>query len=112
MFGRKPVLVQIEANLAWVVARDPVDGHWFGVCQAINANAAGDTWEDFQACANEAMALLFGDLYASGELEAFLARNHWRAETPLPAPGTIVKFDVPFTIERRNRVEELIGAGR
>lgn len=107
---KKPVLVQIEANIAWLVVRDPGDGHWFGVCPALNLNAIGRTWSEFQQCANETIALLFQDLFKSDELEQFLRSNGWRAETPIPPRGTPARFEVPFTIERKSRFEELAAA--
>ena len=103
-------MVQVEANLVWLVARDPDDGHWLGVCQAINATAMGDTWGDFQQCAEESIQLLFEDLFRSGELEAFLRRNGWSTTSPLPAPGTRVRFDVPFSTERRQRADDVVAA--
>lgn len=108
-FKKEPVLVEINAQVTWHVARDPNDGHWFGVCPALNLNAAGDNWTDFQECANEAISLLFESLFKSGDLEAFLGRNGWRTTGPLPTPGTKAHFTVPFGIEHKARVQELAG---
>lgn len=109
MFKSKPVLVQIQATVAWEVVQDPADGHWFGICRALNLNAIGDTWAEFQECANEAIELLFQSLLKHDELDGFLRKNGWNA-TPVPHPGTRVRFDVPFTIERKTRFEELTAA--
>lgn len=110
LFSRHPVLVQIRANVAWQVAQDPQDGHWLGVCWALNLNAMGDTWTDFQACADEAMQLLMRDLFECGELEGFLRERGFQLVTELPPRRTPVRFDVPFTIERKSRSEELVPA--
>ena len=111
IFGKQPVLLEINAQVTWQLARDPIDGHLFGVCPALNLNAAGDNWLEFQQCANEAISLLFESLFRSGDLEAYLRRMSWRMATPLPAPGTKARFAVPFGIEMKNRVQELAGAG-
>jgi predicted RNase H-like HicB family nuclease len=107
---KKQVLVRIDAQIVWEAIQDPRDGHWFGVCRPLNLNAVGNTWAEFQECANEAITLLLQDLLQTGELEAFLRRNHWHAAVPLPAPGTRARFDVPFTIERKPRLGEPVGA--
>ncbi len=112
MFLKKqPVLIQIETKVLWQVVRDPRDGHWFGICPALNLNAAGDTWGEFTECVQEAIALLFQSLFKSGELEAFLRRNGWRTGTPIPPVGTRARFEVPFGIEHKTRFEELVAAG-
>lgn len=109
-FPRKPVLIQIEARVGWLVAKDRRDGHYFGVCPALNLNAIGNNWTEFQECANEAISLLFESLFKAGELEAFLRTQGWHTAAPLPPPGTRAQFEIPFTIEHRERVEEVVGA--
>lgn|SRR5574341_510639 len=105
---QRTVIVQIDGQVQWLVARDPKDGHWFGVCPLLNMNAAGDTWTEFQECASEAMQVLFEALLENGELEAFLRAHGW-SHTPVPARGT-PKFEIPYGIEHRQRVEDLVGA--
>lgn len=107
-FGRKSVLVRIEARVPWFVAQDLQDGHWFGVCPPLNLNAAGDTWIEFSECVDEAVALLFQSLHEHGEFDEFMRRHGWRAVTPIPDPGTRTRFDVPIEITHRNRIEELV----
>jgi len=108
---KKAALVRIEADLMWEVARNPTTGRFIGVCRALNLNAVGDTWGEFQECANEAIQLLFADLFTEGELEEFLRRNGWRALGPLPAQRSVTpRFDVPFSLERRARFEDLVPA--
>lgn len=109
-FGRKPVLVRIEARVPWIVAQDRRDGHWFGICPPLNINAAGDTFAEFTQCAEEAMTLLLQSLHEHGEFDDFMRRHGWRAATPVPSRGTPTRFDVPIEISHRNRVEELVGA--
>ena len=112
LFGKpQQVLVQVEANLAWEVFQDPQSGRWIGVCRPLNLNAVGETWIEFQQNAAEAIQLLLTDLFEDGELDAFLRSNHWQPRTQLPAPGTAVpRFDVPFTVERKKRIQELLAA--
>lgn len=108
---KKPVLVQVEADLVWQVVRNQTTGRFIGVCRPLNINAVGDTWGEFQEAANEAIQVLFADLFKEGELEEFLRRHGWRALTPLPARGSASpRFDVPFGLERKARFEELVPA--
>jgi len=110
MFG-KPALVKIEANLTWKVARDPQSGAFIGVCEPLNLNAIGDTFEEFQEAANEAMALLLEDLFAENELNEFLRNQGWQLLNELPPPGSRVpRFDVPFDIDRTELSELMASA--
>ena len=107
----KPVLVRIEVNnLVWEVAQDPESGAWIGLSRPLNLNAIGDTWAEFWQCANEAIALLFTDLLREGELATFLRDQGWQPSTPLPSPGTPVRWDVPFEVRKRARFEQLVPA--
>ena len=114
VFGKKkPAIVRVEArNIIWQGFQDPETGTWIGVCKALNLNAAGDTFQELQACANDAMALLFADLLKDGELQEFLRVNGWSLGTPLPAPGTLTQFDIPADWNSKARYEELVAAGR
>ena len=108
---KKPVIVQIESNLLWEVVRDLHTGRFIGICRALNLNAVGETWAEFQEGANEAIQVLLEDLFKEGELEEFLTRNGWRTLTPLPGRGAAVPhFDVPFSLQRKDRFEELMPA--
>jgi hypothetical protein len=110
MFGRKgEVVVQIAAQLAWQVIHDPQSGQYIGVCPALNLNAAGDSWVEFQECANEAMQLLFADLFEDDELEAFLRRNGWQMLGDVP-PGRRPVFDIPANITQVSEMQELTRA--
>lgn len=109
LFGGKPVLIEIKARVLWQVAQDPRDGHWFGVCPDLNVTAAGDNWAEFAECAQEAMAILFKDLYAHGQMDAFLQKHGWSTTLPVPAHGP-ARFTVPFAIEHRDRVRDLVTA--
>ena len=111
LFRKKSVIIQLQATVQWEVANDPENGQWIGICRMLNLNAVGDTWGEFVECANEAMQLLFVDLFEEGELAAFLHRNGWRLSTPLPTHGTPTpRFDIPFDWEK-TRYEELLPAG-
>ncbi|KKM70313.1 hypothetical protein LCGC14_1442010 [marine sediment metagenome] len=112
MPGTQPTaVVKIEANIQWKMHRDPETHTFTGVCEALHLNAVGDTWKEFQECANEAMELLFVDLFEDGELEQFLRINGWQLLTPLPARGQPEpQFDVPFSLDRTASVEDLVPA--
>ena len=105
-FARK-VTIQIEGQVTWQVVRDPRDGHWFGVCQPLNINAAGDTWGAFEEGMKESIALLFESLIEHGEMEAFLRRNHWRTGTVPPRGTRISRIEIPTEIAFKERVGEL-----
>lgn len=106
----EPVVIQIEANIQWQVARDLAARLYVGVCQPLNLNAVGETWIEFQECANDALATLLLDLFQSGEFEGFLRANGWSASS-IPEPGTTPRFDVPFDVRRAGSVQELVAAG-
>ncbi len=110
MFRRQEVLVRIQARVMWEVVQAGPDQHWFGVCRPLNLNAAGDTFEEFQACANEAITLLLQSLLQRNELQAFLQRNGWRVATPIPQPNARARFELPYGIQFKDRFEELAGA--
>jgi hypothetical protein len=111
LFQRKvEVRVQIEARLVWEVARDPQSNAWIGVCRPLNLNAVGDTWAEFQECANEAIALLFTELLKRGELGDFLRSHGWMPTTPLPPRDARVQWDVPYQTQMRAAAEELVPA--
>lgn len=106
----KKVVVQIEANVLWEALYDAQKRIWIGVCNDLNLNATGDTWADLQACANDAMQLLFEDLSETGELTSYLKRMNWRISGPDNVTGTTPRFDVPTAWERKNRYEEMTAA--
>ncbi len=112
MFEKQQVLVKVEANVPWEVSQDPQSGRWIGVCRPLNLNAVGETWIEFQECAAEALQLLLTDVFEAGEIDQFLRVNRWIPRTPLPARGgPVPRFDVPFTVERKSRLQELLAAG-
>ena len=109
----RKVQIHIEGSVQWAVLRDHETGRYLGVCNELNLNAVGDTWGEFLACAEEAMELLLTELLKAGELESYLQRRGFRA-VPLagrmPGPHARVRWDIPFEITRRTRVEELVPA--
>ena len=46
MAFRRPVRVQIQAQVAWNFAYDAGAGVYVGVCPALNLHAIGDTWSE------------------------------------------------------------------
>jgi hypothetical protein len=104
----KTQVVQIQANnLVWEAAPDPKTGVWIGVCRALNLNAVGDTWAEMQESANEAMVLLFTDLFTEGELPAFLRQNGWQ-QLGLLERGKAPQFDIPAEWQKRARFDQLV----
>ena len=103
-------VVRIEADIVWEAQRNPATGRWIGVCRELNLNATGDTWSELQEAANEAMTLLFMDLFQEGELAAFLKRNGWRTADEVPKAPVLPRFDVPADWRHNARYEELVAA--
>lgn len=99
------VNVRIEGkNILWEAAYDRDSRTWVGICRALNLNAVGETYEELQECANDAMGALFIDLLVTGELEAFLRANSWKKHGDVP-PSNFVRFDVPAGWREARREE-------
>ncbi len=105
----KAILVRIEAKLVWEVSRDPATQTWIGVCRPLNLNAIGDTWAEFQECANDAIALLLTTLLREGEFESFLRRRGW-VPSIVPPANANVRWDVPFDVQKLGQVRQLVPA--
>ena len=99
------IVVTIKAKLAWFVYEDHKSKYWIGVCDqlgmALQATSLGELTETIE----ESLNALFVDLVHSGELDMFLAKHGWQLGTPLPEPKRRgnVRFDVPYTLERKPR---------
>lgn len=91
--------VLIQGKATWVFERDHESDTWVAVCPALNLNACGDTFQEAQEMANEAIQLLFQSLFEADELEAFLRRNGWTVQSPLPARNGRPFFDLPYAVE-------------
>lgn len=109
LFGRKPMQVEVQANVEWQIGYDERGGVWLGICTPLNLNAMGDTQEDLAAAIGETMHLLMLDLLKDGELEAFLREHGWRLNQALPPPSRKVQFHVPYRQINRN-VRDLVAA--
>lgn len=110
LFGRRDeVRVHITAALTWEVVQDPHTHQYIGVCRALNLNAMGGSWVEFQECANEAMQLLFTDLFEDNELDGFLRQNGWRMAGEVQ-PGRTPIFDVPTDITQVSEMKDLTRA--
>ena len=103
-----PFVIQIRATVFWQGFYNQKTRTWIGVCQALNQNAIGDTWGELQACANEAMQLLFADLVRTNEFDSFLREHGWTAQNSLAAASRApLRFDVPTDWKQQSRYEEL-----
>lgn len=106
--SKAPKMVRIKAELTWAVTQDPESGVYIGICEAVNLNAMGETFADFQQSASDALNLLLTDLFEDDELEQFLVDRGWSTETSLPDPNGVPTFDVPFNL---SMVPSLPGRG-
>lgn len=99
MFFQKEMQnVLVDVTVGWRYGQDPESAQWIGVCPALNLNALGGTIGELLDSANQATVLLFEDLFASGELAAFLAQHGWSQKVHVPPPGSRVRFEVPLEI--------------
>lgn len=100
------LLIRMEGTVTWKFFLDPEDNVWLGVCEALNLNAEGETTHELQQCANEAMALLFKDLFKDGELVQFMRDRGFSTTTTIPQPGGVdPTFDVPSNWKETPRSE-------
>jgi hypothetical protein len=108
LFGHRPELVRIDANVPWEVVCDPENGWFLGICRLLSLNAIRRHPGGIPGVLNEAMQLLFEAWFREGELDAFLQRHGWSTLTPLPPPrAKMPTFDVPFEVQRKNRLDQL-----
>ena len=112
MFGKK-VVVHLQGQVQWEVLRNAQTGRYVGICRSMNLNASGDSMPEFLEAATEVMDLLLDKLLEAGEFEAFLQRRGFRAVTDasgLPTRRADVRWDVPFEVMQRSRMDELVPA--
>ena len=96
------MLVRIDTQLAWQIARDPSSDRWVGVCPALAITAEAETWAELTSILAENVSELLLDLYRDGELAKFLQDRGWHPLIALPAkmPREGLKFDIPMDITR------------
>ncbi|SRR6266446_2864554 len=100
------MLVRIDAQLGWEVARDQRSDRWVALCRMLGITAEAETWEKLVGMIAEEINELMRDLLADGELATFLKDRGWQssAETPIPLviPPEGIMFDVPMNIQVKN----------
>lgn len=106
--SRRRIVVHIDANIAWQVARDEDSQLYIGVCPMLNLNATGETMEELTSSIQEAQGLLFMDLLEHGELAEFLTKHGWKMQGKLPRFGKKTRFDVPFALQQMGSVRDLV----
>lgn len=110
-FGKKArVLVRIETQVQFKVARDPETGGWIAACDALSITTSGETWDDLWEDAAEAIQAMLTDLFEDQELEQFLRENGWQLrEGAFPhQTDTVPRFELPFTLNAPSSVEDLL----
>ena len=90
------IRIEIQ-NLNWRTEMSRKTGVWVGICDALRLTVQADDWAELCEMMNESMDLLFRDLLETGEIEAYLRKNGWKAAARLPSPKQAkgVRFDVP-----------------
>jgi len=96
-------VVQINANLTWVVFQDPVSRYWIGVCEALKISSQGKTVSDLRENIDDATNMMFRDLAERQELELFLRQHKWTLEGEMPAKPSTARFEIPYDIKRRTQ---------
>ena len=95
------VLVRTEgsAQLQWHVRRSVTSKRWIGVCEPMNLVLEADTLDELHGVIEEALQLLFTDLFQDNELETFLRDRGWKANNiPPQLNADDVQFDVPWQL--------------
>jgi hypothetical protein len=94
------MLIRIDTQLAWQIARDPKSNRWVGVCSALAITAEAETWAKLTALLAEEVNELLLDLFNEGELQKFLPDRGWRPLIRIPGtmPREGLNFDVPMEI--------------
>ena len=94
--------IQIATNLRWNYAQDPASGYWIAECPSLKLTVQGETLSEMHASAQEAMQLLFLDLFEDGELDAFLEARGWRTQPALAREyDEDIEFDVEYSAARQ-----------
>jgi predicted RNase H-like HicB family nuclease len=92
-------IIRLDASVPWRVFRSPESESWIGVCDPLGLTSQADTWNELFEMSAEMVQVLLQDLYAEGDLPAFLIRKGWQAVGPLPQGQTSVRFDVPLLMQ-------------
>lgn len=111
-FLRKQVLVQVRAQLQWAVYQEREAHRWIAACDPLNITVSADSEDAVKAAAEDAINLLFTDLFESGELEDFLSQKGWHTDRPLPQREVgrrAPEFRIPdLVMQRVNSTRELL----
>ena len=91
---------QPSACLEWRAYRDGQAPGWVALCDALGRRATGETWGQLCATIFETQQTLLTDLFAEGELAAFLTSNDLNTRIDLPPvlPVGGVTFDIPTVV--------------
>jgi predicted RNase H-like HicB family nuclease len=79
--------VRVVGQVEWTAFKDSKSNQWVGTCTELNLTTGGDTWVELQQNAQDAMNLLFEELYETGELDATLKRLNLKLLEPIPEEG-------------------------
>jgi hypothetical protein len=96
-------IVEIQAQLSWIVFQDPLSKRWIGVCEPLRITLGSESQADLVETIDDSIQALLMDLWQQNEFEQFMRSRGWRPMTPLPAEKTEqVRFDVPMDILMRS----------
>jgi hypothetical protein len=98
----KAMTIQINAKVEWAV-RKLQSGTWIGVCNTLGLTIVAKDDQELKSVIEEALSGLLLDVFADGEMDAFLRTRGWQAKSPLPANDQSaiengVQFDLPFEL--------------
>jgi len=88
------VTIKIQGQFPWMVQQPSPNRRWIAECRPLNLAMEAETLDQLYSVINEAVSLLFYDLYLDGELEDFLRQRGWKV-SGLPPAGTP---DVDFVL--------------
>jgi hypothetical protein len=95
------MLVRVDTQLLWQIARDPKSDRWVAVCPMLSITAEAETWERLASMLAEEVNELMLDLFEEGELPKFLQERGWQPMMPIPVsmPREGLRFDVPMEMK-------------
>lgn len=96
-------VIEVNAQLQWQFYKDEPSGRWIGVCDPLKLCIEADTTSELRENIEDALGLLFRNLFKDNEFDSFLRARGWTSKpTNQAAASDDIEFDVPFEMIRRN----------
>jgi len=89
-------IINVQANVQWNYCLDAKSKNWVAVCDVLGLVVSEERFENLSVAMNNALDVLFRELMAEGELDAFLKKHGWKKEGEPPKKSGRVHFEIPF----------------